>query len=398
MVKKCLKLLKKQDKVINFLNIFFDAVAPKAVLILLLSIFLFSCGERAPVNEEYLDSEDYKQFKKNQQKEYAIRIKTHQSFKNFLTGFVECSGGRELSFPIQFGGEILEMDQGSCDTVRNKFNRNFTISYIGYSEWKDIIIRWILLQKESVYDNAELLAVTYHDNSLIGFQTVGVFRENLQQNFSTEIEVSQHDDHLNIKSVMDRGLKYPFEYDNVIQSTFQIDTTGKIIERTEETSSYQSLRNFFEELSSCSTGKRFMPPLQINEVILNSEAIPCKNVSNKYNIDFTARSIGYTLFKDIIVRLIDMRSNIYSDNHLMMAGAYKGGELVSFQRVGKFHSYSLPNFVTDIDISSNIKIRQKGDSLYIISSIIRDRSFPIKQADSMVVKYVMGTDGNIIGF
>ncbi|WP_440998731.1 hypothetical protein [Fodinibius sp. SL11] len=393
MGKKSLKLLKKQDKSIGLINAFTTAVSPK-VVVLLLSVVLFSCSDRAPVNEQYLETETYKQFSKNQQNEYTTRLKNLQSLKKYLTEFAECNTEQELSFPVQFDGSILEREHNACEQVAEKVNRNFTSQRIGYSKWQDIVIRWILLQKESVYEDAELLAATYRGNTLIGFQTVGVFRQNLQQNFSTDIEVAQDRDQIVIKSAVDRGIKYPFEQNNVIETVYQVDTSGTIVEQTDQKTSYQSLPKILNDLNRCAMGKRWMLPAQINEVTLNKEGVSCAKVGSKYNGNFIARSVGYTIFKDLTVRLFDMRSRLHPENHLTMAGTYKDEALVSFQTVGKFHNYS-PNFITDIDISSNVRIHQDGDSLYIISNVIRDRSFPVKQQDLITANYVLGADGNI---
>lgn len=227
-----MKRLKKQGSIVDFLTTLFKRVAIPIVFFLLVSVIFFSCGERAPVNEQYLESKDYKKFKKSQQKEYTIRIKNRPSLKKFLTNYVKCDLGKELDFAIHLDDRILEIDQHSCDSIGNKINRSFTTSYIGYSAWKDMVIRWILFKRKSFYDHAELLAVTYRNDSLIGFQTVGVFKDNLQQHFSTNIEVIEQDKYVFIHSVMERGLKYPFEYKKVIESTFQIDSTGKFTEQT----------------------------------------------------------------------------------------------------------------------------------------------------------------------
>lgn len=395
MGKKSLKPLKKQDKTIGIIDTYLFTAVPKTTLLLLFSFLMFSCGDRPPVNEQYLKSEGYKQFSKSQQNEYSTRLRNRRSLKKYLADLSDCNLGENLKFPIQFDSSTLNKEQDSCNEVSRTINRNFYHKSIGYTDWKDIIIRWILIQKESVYTDAELVAATYRGDTLLSFQTVGIFRQNLQQQFSTNITVVEEDDHLLIQAVMDRGIKYPFEQNNIIETVFEIDTAGEIAEQNDRTISYQSLPKFLEELNRCHQGKQYELPVEFNKVAFSSKGISCENISNKYNTNFSAQSFGYITFKNIIVRLFDMRSSSHTENHLMIAAAYKDSESVSFQTVGKFHSYS-PNFITDIDISSNVKIHQEGDSMYITSVIMRDRSFPIVQKDSLAANYVMSTDGNII--
>lgn len=396
MGKKSLKLRDKQNSIISCLHtgiIAFEvAIVKTAVLLLLISVFLFSCGDRAPVDREYLKSERYQQFSERQSQEYTLRIENYESLEKYLSEFGQCDLGIKRNYPLQIDNRILEQEFSRCDEVDDKYDSNFTIQNFGYSPFKEITIRWIIVQQESVYENTELFVTTYRNDSLISFQTVGVFRQNLQQDISTNIEVDREDNFIRIQSSMDRGIKYPFNYDNVIQSTYEIDEFGNIKERTEEATSYQSLPKYLDELNCCARGEKWILPLQINSDVLSRVGSSCEQITGNYNTNLTTRSIGYTKINNVIVRLFDMKS--HSGNHMLMAATYNDSSLVSFQTVGKFHSYS-PGFATDIDISSSITIHQEGDLLYISSSIIRNRSFPIKQENSATVKFKVGTDGNI---
>lgn len=219
----------------------------KQCWLLLICLLFISCGDSAPVDRQYLESDEYTQFSEKQQEEYAAQIKDYQTLRKYLTEFTNCQKGIERQLPLQINFSILKESKNECEEVDDKFNTNFDTQIFGYSSLKDVIIRWIILKKESAYIDAELLAVTYRDGEMIDFQTVGVFRENLSQDISTHISVSRKDDFVYISSAMDRGIKYPFEYDNIIESEFRVDTLGVIHNRATQTKSYQSLPKYLEE-------------------------------------------------------------------------------------------------------------------------------------------------------
>lgn len=257
--KKSPKLLNRQSSIISRLQAF----APKAGLLLFFAIFLFSCGDRAPVDKKYLESERYQQFSEKQAQEHTLRIENYKTFEKYLSEFSQCALGKERDYPLHIDNAIADKELSTCNAVGDKYDiSNFRIRSFGYSSFGDIIIRWIIVKKESIYEDTELFAATYRDGSLVSFKTVGVFRQNLQQDITTNIEVEREEDFIRIQSSMDRGVKYPINYDNVTQSTFQIDSLGRIKERASQATSYQSLPKYLEQrnrsriYSSSPVGKR----------------------------------------------------------------------------------------------------------------------------------------------
>lgn len=250
MGKKSPKPLNKQHSIICCLYAIIDfiiAAPAKNIFPLLISVFLISCGDRAPVDQEYLESEQYQKFSEKQAQEHTFQIESYKTLEKYLAELGKCDLGSERSYPLQIDDRVLEQEHSACKAVGDKYNTNFRIRNLGYSSFEDIIIRWIIVKKESIYEDTEFIAATYREDSLISFQTVGVFRQNLQQDISTNIKVDRQDNYIRIQSSMDRGIKYPFNYNNVIRSTFQIDTLGRINEHTDKATSYQSLPKYNDE-------------------------------------------------------------------------------------------------------------------------------------------------------
>lgn len=294
MGKKSQKLLNKQHSIICLLYAIPDsvfAVLVKIIYPLLIVAFLISCGDRAPVDREYLESEKYRTFSEKESQEQNFRIENYKSLEKYLAEFGQCDLGKERNYPLQVDNRILEQEFSTCEGISNKYNTNFRIQNFGYSSFEDILIRWIIVQRESIYEDTEFIAATYRDGSLVGFQTVGVFRQNLQQHISTNIKVERQENNILIRSSMIRGIKYPFNYDNVIQSSFRIDTLGVVEEHTDQSTSYQSLPGYLEELNGCARGKQWVLPIQINDQLLDDNGISCETRS--YNTNFTTRSVGF---------------------------------------------------------------------------------------------------------
>lgn len=200
----------------------------RGMLILFLVAFIASCGGEESIDADYLDSKQYQQFKEKQEQEYAEYVDDRESLQKLLKAFGECTLGKKWSYPIQFDDQVLSEASSSCKSITNKYKSSFSFYPIGYSEFGDVTIRWIKLNKQTGYKDIELWATTYQGDSLISFKTIGVFQENLSKEITTNITIENNGEYLSISTSMKRGIKYPFEYDNVIDSTFRIDTLGII--------------------------------------------------------------------------------------------------------------------------------------------------------------------------
>ncbi|NGP87023.1 hypothetical protein [Fodinibius halophilus] len=191
-------------------------------------IVVLAACDSAPVDKRYLESEDYKQFRKTQKEEYVAQVDNRRTLEKYLNTLVQCKKTTELSFPLQITKNVLKKEGGNCGALTNYFSTGFKVKMVGYSFFKPIFIRWVLLQRETVYKNIELLAVTHKGTTMLDFQKVGKFRKNLSQNISTDIRVSQKGDFVYITSVSERNLIYPIEQQQVITNGYIVNRNGKV--------------------------------------------------------------------------------------------------------------------------------------------------------------------------
>lgn len=196
--------------------------------ILLVCLTVLTYCDRAPVDEEYLKSKEYSRFSKKQQEEYAAQIRSNKSLQKYLAAFNRCDKGRRWELPLQIDSSTLKKDGRECKKVADDFNAGFKTLNIGYSSFEEVLIRWMVMKKRSVYEDFEFLAVTYRDSSLVDFHSIGEFRENLSQDISTVVQVSHKGDFIYISSIVNRNINYPIEQENIVKSTYRIDSAGAI--------------------------------------------------------------------------------------------------------------------------------------------------------------------------
>lgn len=194
-------------------------------------LLFFSGCETDPVDKRYLQSEGYLEFEEKRQREYSAQVDSDESLQKYLHELIKCDKGPEFSLPFHFDNNILKKSGEECRRVSDRYNTPFKVYLLGYSRLKDVYLRWLLLESESVYKDLELITVTHRDSTLIDFQRMGSFKKNLSQKISTDIRVFQKDDLIYISSVRNKSLQYPIEMEDVLQDTFRIDKDGLIDEQ-----------------------------------------------------------------------------------------------------------------------------------------------------------------------
>lgn len=209
----------------------------KLYLGFLLCLFIYACSkdQREPIDTEYLKSEEYKKFNTDRQEEFFAQINDYESLQEFLRKAITCPRGPELSLPLQLDENNLQEDVGGrgnrCEFLETSTSSPYEIQSIGYSRFNDIIIRWFLLVKESVYEDSELLAVTSDDKKLTDFNIIGKFGKNLSQKISSDIQVFQRSELIYIYTTLKRKVMYPIEQENVVKNNYIINSTGNITEQ-----------------------------------------------------------------------------------------------------------------------------------------------------------------------
>ncbi len=352
-------------------------------------LFILSGCESPPVDKDYLESESYKEFDKIRKQEYAAQVNSRESLEAYLQELINCPKGDELSLPLQFSENQLQNPENQCRQLTDQFNTSFKVQILGYSRFKATFIRWILLEKESVYKDLELLAVTHRDTTLAGVQTVGTFKKNLSQNISTDIRVSQKGEFIYITSYTDRSLKYPFTYDNIIESAYKIDSLGVIKKYAADLRDQQSLQKYFEVFNSCQLGKQFTAPFEIDtEVLLNTGSY-CELSNYRFSTNFIALNVGHTSFGDMNIRWILLKKESLSQDHRLFAAAYRNDSLTSYRRLGIFREDE------EQDVSTAIKVSNNGNTLDITSFVTRGFKYPINYDNTIESSYSVNSRGVI---
>lgn len=196
---------------------------------------LAGCGEeREPVNAEYLQSDLYSSFEERARAEFSAQLWDYQSLGKYLKQLIKCEKGRYFAFPLQFDrAKIEQYTKGpspDCGQLAGYNDWGFRVENIGYSRLEDVFIRWILVEKESVYKDWELLAVTHRDTVLTGFKSLALFRKNLSQEIATEIKVSTSGEIAYISTLTERSTNYPIQQENAVKAEYVIDSRGLIRE------------------------------------------------------------------------------------------------------------------------------------------------------------------------
>lgn len=211
----------------------FFRVWPGLFLGLIVCLLPVACKNKSePVDTQYINSEEYRQFAEDSRKEFYAQINRRRSMQAYLSKLINCGKGAELSLPLQIDVNSLQLkfaeDYKECETLKERNNAAFNAYEIGYFTFGEIDIHWILVDIESIYRNQELLAATYRDTTLVDFKTVGSFKKNLAQNISTDIRVFKRGGLIYIDTSLQRKIMYPIEQENIVRTTYVIESGGII--------------------------------------------------------------------------------------------------------------------------------------------------------------------------
>lgn len=195
-------------------------------------IFCISCGsDTAPVDSHYIQSKEFRKFNTELQNENTFRLDI-DDLNSFLQQISACPKVRELEPPIQFNNTNFTSNDYFKDYKCNglgelsKAHRN--MQFVGYTQYNDLLIRWILISSSSFYTNQRLVAAVYKDDELFSAQGIGIFRDNLARNETTDISIQDVDGQLLIISTLNRDIKYPMKLNDVLVTRYVISKDGKI--------------------------------------------------------------------------------------------------------------------------------------------------------------------------
>lgn len=192
-----------------------------------------SGSDQEIVNQQYVDSEEYDHFAKQADREQEDARQRKRGIKAQLQNIGDCSAPRTLSVPFKIDSLTLAQWKGdnpdSCFEERSFKEYPYTLEIIGETSFQNTEVIWILRSRRSVYRDQELLVATIKDQELRNAEKVAQYRKNLEEDISTDVEVSDQGDKLVIATVEHRNIKYPIEQKNSIKMMYSIDNKGIIV-------------------------------------------------------------------------------------------------------------------------------------------------------------------------
>lgn len=205
---------------------------PFSLFGVLVMIFCISCGsDTAPVDSHYIQSKEFQKFNTELQNENTFRLDI-DDLNSFLQQLSTCPKVRELELPIQFNNINFASNNyfksHKCNGLSELSKAYRNIQFAGYTQYNDLLIRWILISSSSFYKNQRLVAAVYKDDELFSAQGIGIFRDNLARNETTDISIQHVDGQLLITSILNRDIKYPMKLNDVLVSRYVISKDGNI--------------------------------------------------------------------------------------------------------------------------------------------------------------------------
>ena len=183
---------------------------------------------QSTIDQKYLESKQYTEFKNRSLHETQQKTRNDVSLHSLLQQFGNCADVELKSLPVEFDADqvqhLLETatDLCSIETDTRK------IRLIAESFSSGYTLRWILVAQKTAYQDQELIAATFSDGELRSFTTVGVFKKNLSERITSNIRVQSQDGGTLIISTTDRDITYPIEQANTIESEYIINEAGNI--------------------------------------------------------------------------------------------------------------------------------------------------------------------------
>lgn len=202
--------------------------APRLALIMLI-IAAASCSKNEPnqIDQKYLNSEGYADFKKKTAQELTQKSDAHTTLQYRLQQFSDCGNSNQLELPLTVNekklASLIESDSCEDDNIWPK------LALLGESRFKKQTIRWVLLERETAYRDQELLVAVFMDKKLKGLKTVGIFQQNPSRKITSEISI-RGNEKLRITSRTIRDLLYPIDQKNVIKTEYTVSSEGIIRE------------------------------------------------------------------------------------------------------------------------------------------------------------------------
>lgn len=207
------------------------------VVALICTIGLFISCEEAENEEEisnqYLESDEYKDFAENSRKEAEHNPTKRQDLKKRLELLSECSGSNEILSSVTMDETEIERliatRSDECQVLDPEVSSDAILKPVGMIPDNTLDIWLILVEHPTVYKNNELLVATLNAGELIDIKVIGNYQENLSRQVSTQLQIERNDI-LRLVTVAHRIISYPVEQENSIKRHFLVQNDGIIVE------------------------------------------------------------------------------------------------------------------------------------------------------------------------
>lgn len=197
--------------------------------VILIWISFSSCDEQGTgtIDDNYLSTKEYNQFARQADQEQTKSKKQKRSLTAKLGQMNQCPAALRKTVPLEIQKSSFG-EQQSVSQSRTTSKAGYNLTLIACVSVDDLGIRWIVREWPSIYVHSELLMATYKNGDLISHEVVGLFRDNLSENISTNIDVKTANNGLVVLAKMDRNIRYPIEQHNTVQTIYHINMEGNI--------------------------------------------------------------------------------------------------------------------------------------------------------------------------
>lgn len=189
-------------------------------------------SNRELVDQQYVDSENYHSFSSQVHQEQGDARNQKSTLTDWLKSLSDCSVSQSLTAPFAIDSlkiaEWSESDTTTCFSGQSFESSSYTLRVLAQTSFHDVKMLWILHTRVSMYRDEELFLATYRNEKLQHAESMGVYRKNLKEHISTEIEVSPGSEELVITAVENRKIIYPIEQNNAVKNVYYVDSDGGI--------------------------------------------------------------------------------------------------------------------------------------------------------------------------
>lgn len=199
---------------------------------IMVSVAVLSCSEEEEqtVDQEYLDSQEYSSFKDDANTEIKENAEASKTLSQDLQKVAECTTAEQLSIPLSTNEDDLAEWLQSASKECQLENEVRTITLLGSKKITDVNMQLVLFERQTVYTDDELIAVTYNGDELLSFTTVGIYQKNPTREITSDVRFEKDGDGILITSVTNRKIKYPIDQENRIETLYKVDGNGGIEE------------------------------------------------------------------------------------------------------------------------------------------------------------------------